>query len=45
MDKFINLRGGKSTNIGEKYYQEFSTQFWLKPGKYCLALIYLNFIV
>lgn len=42
MYKYINLiPGGKTTNNGEMYYEEFLTEFWLKPGKY---YNYLNFI-
>ena len=35
---------GKKTRNGKKYYEEFRTEFWQKPGKYYLFLfIYLNF--
>jgi hypothetical protein len=46
MDDYINLRkGGKKTGNGEMYYEEFSSEFWLKPGKcYLSSFIYLNFI-
>jgi hypothetical protein len=34
MKKYINLNGGKKSRNGEKYYEEFKTEFWRKPGKY-----------
>jgi hypothetical protein len=35
---------GKYTDIGEKYFEEFNTLFWLRPGnKRCLfTFIYIH---
>lgn len=34
MVKYINnISGGKATKNGEKYYDEFKTEFWKKQGK------------
>ena len=34
MRDYINLKGGKSSKNGVKYYEEFKMEFWEKPGKY-----------
>ena len=32
---------GKYTDIGEKYFEEFNTLFWLRPGnKICLISLF-----
>jgi hypothetical protein len=32
---------GKYTDIGEKYFEEFNTLFWLRPGnKRCLISLF-----
>jgi hypothetical protein len=35
MQKYIDgVEGGKFTDNGEKYYEEFKNKFYEKPGKY-----------
>lgn len=34
MGKYIDGEGGKATQNGRKYYEEFKTEFYKEPGKY-----------
>jgi len=42
MDKYLSSRpGGKKTRNGKMYYKEFKLEFWKKPGKYYLSLLFI----
>jgi len=37
-------RKGKSSRMGEKFYEEFKTNFWKKPGKYITIYYFESYI-
>jgi len=41
MELYVNGdKKGKKTRMGEKFYEEFKTEFWKKPGKYYHFLLF-----